>query len=154
MAGKLASFQAEGWQGRIADVIRGRYAGAAHFNSRGNELVDRILASKGRLLNEVNTAMIEVVRDMLGITTPLLVTEPPKEVAVQRLIEQVAMVGGATYLAGQGGRAYMGDEPETRFAEAGLELVWSDHQHTTGDSIVTLLLDYDEPMELVLKTKS
>ena len=43
----------------------------------------------------------------------------------------------------------MGDDPEADFREAGLELVWSDHQHTTGDSIVTVLLDDDDPMSVV-----
>ena len=37
--------------------------------------------------------MIEIVRDMLGITTPLVVTEPPVGAATERLIEQVSMVG-------------------------------------------------------------
>ena len=55
------------------------------------------------MLDEVNIAMIEVVREMLGITTPLLVTEPPTKGSTDRLIEQVKMVGGTTYLAGQGG---------------------------------------------------
>jgi hypothetical protein len=142
---------AEGWQQRIVDVIRGRYAGAAFFDSRGRELSERILASTGTLLHEVNIAMIEIVRDMLGIETPLTVTAPPVEAGTERLIEQVKMVGGTAYLAGQGGRAYMGDDPEGRFAEEGLELLWSDHQHSTGDSIVTLLMDEADPMENVLR---
>lgn len=143
---------AEGWQQRIADVIRGRYTGAKYFTTRGTELVDGILASEGRMLDEVNISMIEVVRDMLGIETPLVVTEPPTKAATERLIEQVQMVGGTAYLAGQGGKAYMGDDPEGRFAEEGLELLWSDHQHTTGDSIVSVLMDEDDPMEVVLRT--
>lgn len=142
---------AEGWQRRIVDVIRGRYAGAAFFASRGTELTERILASDGRLLHEVNIAMIEIVRDMLGIATPLVVTEPPVGSGTERLVEQVQMIGGTAYLAGQGGRAYMGDDPETRFAEAGLSLLWSQHQRSTDDSIVTLLMDEPEPMEHVLR---
>ncbi|WP_210502956.1 WbqC family protein [Nocardioides xinjiangensis] len=143
---------AEGWQQRITDVIRGRYAGATYFQSRGVELVERIRACQGHLLHEVNTAMIEVVREMLGIDTPLLITEPPKEAAAERLVEQVRMVGGSAYLAGPGARAYMGDDPEARFREAGLELYWSDHQPTTGDSIVTVLMDEADPMAVVLRT--
>ncbi|SEB67339.1 WbqC-like protein family protein [Nocardioides exalbidus] len=142
---------AEGWQQRIVDVIHGRYAGAAYFESRGRELTERILASEGSLLHDVNIAMIEIVKDMLDITTPLTVTEPPNEAGTDRLIEQVKMVGGTAYLAGQGGRAYMGDDPEGRFGQEGLELLWSHHQHSTGDSIVTLLMDKPDPMELVLK---
>lgn len=143
---------AEGWQQRIADVIRGRYSGAAHFGTRGVELIERIRAREGRLLHEVNISMIEVVRDMLGITTPLLITDPPRLAATDRLIEQVTMVGGTAYLAGPGGRAYMGEDPETRFREAGIDLLWSDHKHTTGDSIVTVLMDDEDPMATVLRT--
>lgn len=142
---------ADGWQRRTTDVIRGRYTGAKHFSTRGAELIDRILGAEGSLLHEVNIAMIEIVRDMLGITTPLLVTEPPEHAATERLIEQVQMVGGTSYLAGQGGRAYMGDDPEAQFAAAGLGLEWSQHQHTTGDSIVTVLMDEDDPLENVLR---
>lgn len=142
---------AEGWQQRLVDVIRGRYVGARHFRTRGEELTERILASEGRLLHEVNIAMIEIVKDMLGIATPLVVTDPPEEAGTDRLIEQVRMVGGTSYLAGPGGRAYMGEDAEARFARSGLELLWSQHQVTTGDSIVNLLVDEAEPMDLVLR---
>jgi WbqC-like protein family len=142
---------APGWQQRITDVIRGRYAGSRHFGTRGAQLVERILAADGTRLDEVNLAMIEIVRDMLGITTPLMVTDPPVGGGTERLIEQVAMVGGTSYLAGQGGRAYMGDDAEERFAAAGLALEWSDHALTTGDSIATVLMDHDDPMEVVLR---
>ncbi|MFC7361097.1 WbqC family protein [Nocardioides astragali] len=142
---------ADGWQQRIVDVIKGRYAGAPFLESRGSELFERILASEGRLLHEVNISMIEIVRDMLDISTPLVVTEPPVEAGTERLIEQVRMVGGTAYLAGQGGRAYMGDDPEGRFAAAGLDLLWSQHQRSTDDSIVTLLMDEPDPMDHVLR---
>lgn len=145
---------AEGWQTRITDVIRGRYAGAPYFDSRGAELVGRILASEGRLLHEVNIAMIEIVRDMLDISTPLVITPPPTLAGTERLIEQVTVVDGTSYLAGQGGKAYMGDDAEECFAQAGLELLWSTHQHVTGDSIVTLLMDHDDPMRAVMQTET
>jgi hypothetical protein len=145
---------AAGWQGRIVSAIQGRYAGAAHYGSRGAELTERILGCEGQLLHEVNIAMIEVVRDMLGVTTPLVVTDPPHLAGTERLVEQVKMVGGTSYLAGQGGRAYMGEQPEARFTEDGLDLLWSDHQHSSGDSVVTLLMDADDPMEIVLRRRT
>jgi hypothetical protein len=144
---------ATGWQQRITDVIRGRYAGARHFSSRGSALIEQVQAVRASRLDDVNLAMIEIVRDMLGISTPLVVTDPPTAVGTERLIEQVSMVGGTTYLAGSGGRSYMGDDPEARFADAGLGLEWSDHEHVTGDSVVSLLMDVDDPLELVLRRK-
>lgn len=140
-----------GWQGRVSDSIRGRYAGARHWKARGPELLDRIGACEGVTLAEVNTSMIHVVRDLLDIRTPLLITEPPAQAGVERLIEQVTMVGGDAYLSGTGAHAYLGDEGEARFAEEGIELVWSNHAHATGDSIVTVLMDYDEPLEVILR---
>jgi hypothetical protein len=142
---------AEGWQQRIVDAIRGRYTGARHFRTRGQVLLDGISACEGRMLDEVNIAMIDVVREMLGIATPLLVTEPPTSGGAERLLEQVKMVGGTSYLAGQGGRAYMGEDPEGQFAAEGLALEWSDHQPTTGDSIVTLLMDEDDPLGIIAR---
>ncbi len=139
-----------GWQERLADAIRGRYAGARHFRTRGRDLIDRIHLARGERLDEVNMALIEVVREMLGITTPLLLTPPPISAGVERLIEQVRAVGGTTYLSGTGATAYMGPEAADRFASAGIELAWSDHALTTGDSIVTVLMDEDDPMSTVL----
>lgn len=141
----------EGWQMNITDIIGGRYRSARHWKDRGTELVERINAAQGTTLDEVNLALIEIVRDMLGITTPLLFTDPPAQNGPDRLIEQVLAVGGDAYLSGAGGRAYMGEEAEADFAEHGIALEWSRHEHTTGDSIVTVLLDEDDPMENVLR---
>ena len=95
--------------------------------------------------------MIEIVRDMLGITTQL-VTTAPRRPRTERLIEQVKMVGGTAYLAGQGGKAYMGDDPEDGSPRKGWSSSGPITRHTTGDSVVTLLMDEDDPMEIVLKT--
>lgn len=140
----------DGWQKNLTDIIGGRYRTAKHWKDRGTELVERIGAAEGRTLDEVNLAMIEIVRDMLGITTPLLFTDPPTKNGPDRLIEQVLAVGGTEYLSGAGGRAYMGNEAEADFAEHGITLSWSKHHHSTGDSIVSVLLDEDDPMATVL----
>lgn len=140
-----------GWQGRLCDAIRGRYTGARHFRTRGAELLAHIDAAEGASLVEVNGALIGVVRELLGITTALLTTAPPVHAGVDRLIEQVTAVGGTAYLSGTGGSAYMGENAPARFAAAGIELRWSDHEMTTGDSIVSVLMDADDPMGVVLR---
>lgn len=141
-----------GWQDRLGDSIRGRYVGAKHWRRRGPDLLDRIHAVEGTSLVDVNVGLIEVVRDLLDIRTPLVTTVPPTQVHVPRLVEEVQLVGGDVYLSGSGGRAYMGPEGEQLFADAGIELRWSAHQHLTGDSIVTVLLDFDDPMAVVNNT--
>jgi hypothetical protein len=52
------------------------------------------------------------------------------------------------YLSGAGGRSYMGDCRE--FTEAGIPVEFSRHHAVTGDSILTVLFDYDDPMSVVL----
>ncbi len=139
----------EGWQERICATIRGRYTGARHYRTRGLELVERIGACTAEHLHQVNLAMIEVVREMLEITTPMVVVEPPETSGTQRLIDTVTALEGTEYLSGSGGAAYMGDDAAERFAAAGIELRWSTHRHLTGDSIVTVLLDHDDPLAVI-----
>lgn len=141
-----------GWQGRIADQIRGRYSGARHWATRGVDLVDRILESQGESLDEVNVSLIRVLAEVLEIRTELVITSPPRGASSERLIEQVLMVGGDEYLAGPGGRAYMGDDAVEKFAASGVRLSWSAHQPSTSDSIVTVLMDEDDPQDHVLRS--
>jgi len=148
---------APGWQDRLADVIRGRYTGSRHFASRGRELLEGIAAIEvdergdGARLDEVNVALIHVVRRMLGLETELVFTDPPAGRGIDRLIEQVTLVGGTSYLSGQGGAAYLGEHAEEHFAEHGIRLEWSDHLASTGDSIVSVLMDDDDPMASVMR---
>lgn len=44
----------------------------------------------------------------------------------------------------------MGDCHE--FRSAGIDVIWSTHRPVTGDSIVTVLMDYDDPMAVVLQS--
>ncbi len=140
---------APGWQERLVQVIRGRYAGARYFTARSPELLAAIEAAEGRTLDEVNLALIHVIRDLLGIDTELVTTPPPSGRGIDRLIEQVSSVGGTSYLSGTGGSAYLGDDAAEVFGAHGIELRWSDHRPVTGDSIVTLLMDEEAPMEAV-----
>jgi WbqC-like protein family len=141
---------AAGWQERLVAAIEGRYRGSRHWRDRGPALCERIAACTGDRLDVVNVALIEVVRETLGITTELAFTDPPTGSGRQRLVEQVRAVGGTSYLSGTGGAAYLGDTAEADFAADGIELRWSHHRPATGDSVVTLLMDHDDPMAAVL----
>ncbi|WP_188780255.1 WbqC family protein [Marmoricola endophyticus] len=143
---------AEGWQQHLCDVIRGRYTGARHWRDRGGELLERISACTGTTLDEVNLSMIRAVRDLLGIGTELVVTAPPRQAGIDRLIEQVATVGGTEYVSGAGGAAYLGADADERFADHGITLRWSAHVPASPDSIVTVLMDHDDPMDVVRRT--
>ena len=139
----------EGWQEHLADSIRGRYTGARHWTDRGPDLIDRIRAVEGSNLADINITMIEMVRDMLGITTELVRVPPPTKGGVERVLEQLQLVGATSYVSGTGAKGYIDEAAERRFHELGIDLVWSHHQKTTGDSVVTLLMDYDDPTEII-----
>ncbi|RLV47626.1 hypothetical protein D9V37_15800 [Nocardioides mangrovicus] len=140
-----------GWQDRLVAAIRGRYAGARYWRERGTDLLERIAACEGTHLDEVNLSLIEVVRDLLGIDTPLVVTEPPAGRGLDRLVEQVHAAGGDAYLSGAGGASYLGEDAAERFAAAGIELRWSDHEAPSPDSVVTLLMDLEDPRDACLR---
>jgi hypothetical protein len=139
----------DGWQQHLADSIRGRYVGARHWRTRGPDLLDRITAVEGDRLAAINLALIDVVRDLLDIRTEVVVPPPPTATGVDRVIEQCETAGATSYLSGAGARGYIDAAAEQRFRDRGIELVWSDHRKTTGDSVVTLLMDYDDPMEVI-----
>lgn len=139
----------DGWQQHLVDSIRGRYVGAPHWKDRGVDVIDRIVSVEGSNLAEINIALMHHIRQMLGITTPLLVTDPPQHAGLERVLEVLQAVGATSYLSGTGARDYIREEGTRRFGELGIELVWSDHEKTTGDSIVTVLMDYDDPMEII-----
>lgn len=140
-----------GWQQHLRDVIRGRYTGSRHWRTRGPDLLERISACSGQSLAEVNIALVEMIRKLLGITTPLVRTGPPVGTGLERLVWQVRAAGGTSYLSGTGGAAYLGPDAAERFAAAGIQLRWSEHAPTTGDSIVSVLLDDEDPMATVLR---
>lgn len=139
----------QGWQDRLINIVRGRYSGALHWKNRGGPLLDRIAACEGVTLDQVNLSLIHVIRDMLEVKTPLIFTNPPIEAGVGRLLEQVKSVGGTAYLSGVGASAYMGPDATDVFADAGIELRWSQHLMTSPESVLTLLFDHDDPVGVI-----
>lgn len=138
-----------GWQDRLRDVIRGRYTGARHWRTRSSDILDIVTAGRGTTLAEVNTSLLGPMRDYLGITTPMTTAPRPSRSGTDRLIEQVQAVGGTEYLSGTGGLSYMGDDAAERFRAAGIVLAWSDHAMTTGDSVLSVVFDHDDPLEVI-----
>lgn len=138
-----------GWQDHLASSIRGRYTGSRHWPDRGEDLIDRIRAVSGSNLAQINVDLIRMMQQVLGIDTELVITEPPTSAGLDRVFEQLQVAGATSYLSGTGARGYIDAAGEQRFADAGIELRWSDHVRTTGDSIVTVLMDHDDPMEII-----
>jgi hypothetical protein len=97
---------------------------------------------------QFNLQLLLGVRELLGITTPVSIAVPPEGRGSTGLVSVLRRYGADTYLAGPGGRAYMGDCAE--FTAAGIAVRWSSHRPVTGDSIVSVLMDHDDPLAVVL----
>lgn len=137
------------WKSHLESSIRGRYSSSRHWKARGPELLERIHAVESSNLAEINIALIRSMAEWLGIATELVVSPVPETAGVDRVLEVLQWSGATSYLSGTGARDYIRDEGMAKFEALGIELVWSDHQKTTGDSIVTVLMDYDDPLEII-----
>ncbi|MGZ5398687.1 MAG: WbqC family protein [Nocardioides sp.] len=134
----------------LTRLITGRYRGARNWDAMGKPLLEMVQDIHTDRLWQFNLSLLLGVRELLGITTPVAISVPPDGRGSRGLVGVLRNYGAETYLAGTGGRAYMGDCAE--FRQAGIEVQWSAHQPLTGDSIVSVLMDQDDPMAAVLAT--
>jgi hypothetical protein len=140
----------------LATQIYNRYrlgqGKALMWDERGEDLCEFIRSLRTLSLWEFNFQLILYVRDLLGINTPLGIGHPPEpELRGSRSVIDAMTYypGDLAYLSGTGARTYMGDCQE--FHDAGIPVIWSNHKHVTGDSIVTVLMDHEDALSIVLK---
>lgn len=142
--------------GFLADEIVKRYTHSRRkppfWSLHGPRICDEILSIRTDLLWEFNFRLILLVREILGIETPLTFSKPatPGTHGSAGIISVIqTFAGPMEYLSGAGGRAYMGDCKE--FADADIPVIWSRHQAVTGDSILSVLFDHEDPLAVVLR---
>jgi hypothetical protein len=134
----------------LADIIRGRYAGAPYWKLRGSEVLDLVYSVHTDKLWEFNLELLLGVRDMLGITTPIAIGSPLKGAKTEAVVHGLQQYGrDVHHLSGPGARVYMNENGE--FDDAGITYGFTRHLPVTGDSIVTVLMDYRDPLEVVLR---
>lgn len=136
----------------LVDGIHKHYRKSKHWDKYGPMICDEILATRTELLWQFNFALILMVRDILGIRTPVGVGCPHKNRGSAGVVEALQAYGTPTYLSGTGAKVYMGDCQE--FADAGIPVIFSNHEPITGDSILTVLMDYDDPLAVVLAERN
>lgn len=138
---------------QLINVVRGRYNNAAYRKGRLDELCDAINAQESDLLWEFNKGLLDYIRDTLGITTPFNITGPAEGAKGEGVLSIVQRYPGAdTYLSGTGAKKYMSDT--SAFEAAGVQVSWSRHIALTNDSIVSVLMDHENPIELVMLEES
>ena len=138
----------------LADLIAGRYGGSRYWRSRGHDLLDLVTEIHTDKLWQLNTELILKVRDLLGITTPVTIGGPLQGQKVDAIVNAMLRYGedATTHLSGPGAREYIGAGIE--FKEAGIDLRFTNHLPVTGDSIVSVLMDCREPLDVVLREAS
>jgi hypothetical protein len=147
--------------GVLADAIRNRYGNQynkAEFwdhEGRGERVLDEILSIHTDMLWDFNVRLILFMRDLLGIETPLSFGRPVQEGlrgSAGLISAMKVFPKPLTYLSGPGARVYMGDCAE--FTAEGIPVVFSPHDPVTGDSILSVLFDYEDPMPWILREKT
>jgi hypothetical protein len=134
----------------LADIIRGRYAGAPYWKLRGPDLLSMIEDIHTDKLWQFNLDLLLGVRDLLGITTPVAIGSPLKGAKTEAVVHGLQQYGrDVHHLSGPGARVYMNENGE--FDDAGLTVGFTRHAPVTGDSIVSVLMDYRDPLEVVLR---
>jgi hypothetical protein len=134
----------------LSNIIRGRYAGAKYWKLRGGDLLDIIAAARVERLWQFNLALMLGVRDMLGITTPIAIGFPLKGTKSEAVVHALKQYGrDVHHLSGPGARFYMDEHGE--FTDAGITYEFTRHASVTGDSIVTVLMDFEYPLEVVMR---
>ena len=135
---------------QLINTMRGRYNNAPFRKERLDFVCDMVNDQTSDWLWQFNLGLILDLRDWLGITTPISISGPTSLPKSEGIVEYVQRYPGATtYLSGTGARKYMSDT--AAFTEAGIKVEWSRHDAVTGDSIVTLMMDYESPLEIVMK---
>jgi len=134
---------------RLVGLILGRYRGARYWKLRGDDLLDLVTSVQTDKLWVLNLNLILGVRDMLGITTPVSIGSPLKGAKSEAVVHGLQQYGSDVHhLSGPGAKVYMDENGE--FSDAGITFEFTRHTPVTGDSIVTVLMDYRDPLEIVL----
>ena len=97
------------WRRKHREALRVQHARALHVRAVLPPLEEMLAAPGGRLA-ELNLKSIQVLASLLGVTTPIVAASTlgalPED-ADERLIALCRRFGASTYLAGDGGHAYM-----------------------------------------------
>lgn len=132
----------------LTGLIIDRYQDAKNWSTYGPEILDLINQIYTEHLWQFNLHLILGIRELLDIKTPISIARPPAARGGSGLAAVAKQYNATTYLSGTSGRAYMGDYEE--FQEVGINIAWSAHRPVTGDSILSVLMDYDDPMGVVM----
>jgi hypothetical protein len=136
------------WARKHRHALALQYGKAPYWAPVGPALLALLERPWARLC-DVNVAVLDLLCDHLGITTPrrLASTLSAREEPTDRLIDLCRAVGGTTYLAGQGGAGYM---DLARFAQADLTVSAQDYRHPEYPQRYTPFVSHMSVIDLLL----
>jgi hypothetical protein len=83
---------------------------------------------------------------ILGIQTRVATAMPLTKPKGHGILQLMDVYEADTYLSGVGAKEYIGNE----FEKAGKKLEWSKHLPHTGNSILEIIMNYDNPMDYIM----
>lgn len=131
---------------KVIDAIYAEYHKAPYYNKYAPHIISCLVNGTGSLF-KLNINLIACICSLLGIQTRLQTAMPltkPKGYGILQLMDIYQV---DRYLSGAGAKEYIGDE----FEKAGKELIWSKHDPITGNSVLEILFNYENPMEYILR---
>lgn len=132
----------------LTEVITERYRDAKHWARRGPRILDLVNQVHTDHLWQYNLQLILGIRDLLDITTPVSIGRASTRIGGAGLAAVMSAYHATTYLSETAGRAYVGGDES--YEQGGLNIAWSAHRPVTPDSILSVLMDYDDPMSVVM----
>lgn len=133
----------------LAELVTERYTGSRHWGRLGGRVVDLINEVHTDHLWQLNLHLILGIRELLGITTPVAIGRAQERPGGgDGLASVMAEYGASVFLSEPAGRPYVGGDES--YQRDGLNIAWSAHRPATGDSILSVLMDHDDPMSVVL----
>lgn len=136
----------------LSGHITDRYRDAKNWSRLGSRILDMVGEIHTEHLWQFNLHLILGIREILDISTPISIARPPKAQGGSGLAAVMKQYRATTYLSGSTGKHYLGDCEELQ--DVGIDIKWSNHRPVTGDSILSVLMDYDDPMAIVMAENS
>jgi hypothetical protein len=116
------------WARKHLQALITNYNKALFFNEYIG-IFEKIYSQNWNFISEVNIALIQKLRELLGLEKKVLITASGlslSEDPTERLIDICQTVDGDTYLSGEAGREYMNLD---RFRESGIDVIFQDFKH-------------------------
>jgi hypothetical protein len=132
----------------LCELVHAHYRDARHWGRYGERVLALIEGIQTEYLWQFNLDLILGMRELLDIGTPVSIARPRLGRSGADMARTLRSYGASTYLCAQAGRAYM-DGCED-FTEAGIEVRWSEHRPVTMDSVLSILMDCDDPMAVIM----